>query len=126
ELKDGKWVDDPIAISNLSAAVHSAVAYYITLEKDRNNLPLDSVAKFHLGNGARLERTNWPSDLSQTGLKNSFGAMVNYGYRLNEIERNHERFVENGEISTSSSISRSAKSFQNNLILLETAINDIA
>ncbi len=126
ELKDGKWVDDPIAISNLSSAVHSAVAYYITLEKDRNDLPLDSVAKFHLGNGARLERTNWPSDLSQTGLKNSFGAMVNYGYRLNEIERNHERFVENGEISTSSSIARSAKTFQNNLILLETVINDIA
>ncbi|MEP2948277.1 MAG: malonyl-CoA decarboxylase family protein [Lentilitoribacter sp.] len=126
ELKEGKWVDDPIAISNLSSAVHSAVAYYITLEKDRKDLPLDSVAKFHLGNGARLERTNWPSDLSHTGLKNSFGAMVNYGYRLNEIERNHERFVENGEISTSSSIARSAKTFQNNLILLETVINDIA
>lgn len=126
ELKEGKWVDDPIAISNLSTAAHSAVAYYITLEKDRKDLPLDSVAKFHLGNGARLERTNWPSDLSQTGLKNSFGAMVNYGYRLNEIERNHERFVENGEISTSSSIARSAKTFQNNLILLETVINDIA
>ena len=126
ELKNTEWLEDENAISRISGAVQLAVAYYITYEKDRNELPLDSVAKFHLGNGARLERTNWPADLSKTGLKNSFGAMVNYSYRLHEIEKNHERFVEKGEITTSSAISRSAKGFMNNLTLLESTIDDIA
>lgn len=125
-LKNGDWLKDDNEISNISSVVHSAIAFYITLQKDRHKLPQDSVAKFHLGNGAQLERTNWPSDLSQTGLKKSFGAMVNYSYRLNEIEKNHERFVEKGEIAVSSTISRSARSFQNNLTLLERTINDIA
>jgi malonyl-CoA decarboxylase len=55
------------------------------------------VAKFHLGNGARLERLNWAGDLSRKGLKQSLGIMVNYLYDLNEVEDNHERFV-HGEV----------------------------
>jgi malonyl-CoA decarboxylase len=57
----------------------------------------DPVAKFHLGNGARLERLNWAADLSRKGLKQSLGLMVNYLYDLRDVEDNHERFV-HGEV----------------------------
>lgn len=60
----------------------------------------DPVARFHLQNGARLERVNASGDLSKKGLKQSFGLMVNYLYDLEEIENNHDRFV-HGEVSAS-------------------------
>lgn len=60
----------------------------------------DPVARFHLANGARLERINAQADLSRKGLKQSFGLMVNYLYDLDEIENNHDRFV-HGEVSAS-------------------------
>jgi malonyl-CoA decarboxylase len=51
------------------------------------------VARFHLGNGASLERLNWMGDSSLQGIKRSAGMMVNYVYRLENVERNHELFV---------------------------------
>jgi len=65
----------------------------------------DAVAKFHLGNGARLERLNWAADLSRKGLKQSLGLMVNYLYDLRHVEEQHERFV-HGEVSASRRIRR--------------------
>jgi malonyl-CoA decarboxylase len=55
------------------------------------------VARFHLDNGARLERINLAADLSEKGLRESLGVMVNYLYDLSTIEVNHERFVR-GEV----------------------------
>lgn len=57
----------------------------------------NAVAKFHLGNGARLERLNWAADRSRKGLKQSLGLMVNYLYDLGEVEERHERFM-HGEV----------------------------
>ena len=57
----------------------------------------DPVARFHLDNGARLERINLGADLSEKGLRESFGVMVNYLYDLSAVEPNHERFVR-GEV----------------------------
>ncbi|MEW6706568.1 MAG: malonyl-CoA decarboxylase [Pseudomonadota bacterium] len=57
----------------------------------------DPVARFHLDNGARLERLNWAADLSRKGLKQSFGLMVNYLYDLRRIEAHHEAFL-GGEV----------------------------
>ena len=54
----------------------------------------DPVAKFHLGNGARLQRINWAGDLSKNGLRQSYGMMVNYLYDLARVEQYHERFLE--------------------------------
>jgi malonyl-CoA decarboxylase len=65
----------------------------------------DPVAKFHLGNGARLERLNPAADRSRKGLKQSFGMMVNYLYDLRHVEDQHERFV-NGEVVASRAILR--------------------
>ncbi|MGZ9058831.1 MAG: malonyl-CoA decarboxylase domain-containing protein, partial [Burkholderiaceae bacterium] len=53
----------------------------------------DPVAKFHLGNGARLQRINWAGDLSKNGLRQSHGLMVNYLYDLARVEEYHERFL---------------------------------
>lgn len=65
----------------------------------------NSVAKFHLGNGAKLHRINWAGDLSRKGLKQSAGLMVNYLYDLETVEENHERFV-NGEVTYSRNVSK--------------------
>jgi malonyl-CoA decarboxylase len=63
------------------------------------------VAKFHLGNGAKLYLINWAGDLSRKGLRESAGLMVNYLYDLGSVEDNHERFA-NGEIVYSKAVGR--------------------
>lgn len=78
-------------------------AYYLT-QLRRGDEPYDSVARFHLGNGAVLDRLNWLGDTSMQGLERSFGIMVNYVYRLNEVERNHELFVNEHRVLASPSI----------------------
>jgi malonyl-CoA decarboxylase len=64
----------------------------------------DPVARFHLNNGARLERINHAADISRKGLKQSHGLMVNYLYDLSQIEANHQKFVD-GRVSTSRAVS---------------------
>ncbi len=68
-------------------------AFYLFHTSAAGLRPSDPVARFHLGNGARLERINADGDLTRKGLKQSHGLMVNYLYDLDEIEANHERFV---------------------------------
>ncbi len=82
-------------------------AYYL-LHAKRGQAPLDPVARFHLANGARLERLNWMGDTSPAGLKNSLGFTVNYLYRLEDVERNHERYAKTFEIAASRTIERLA------------------
>lgn len=71
------------------------------LEEKRNGKPLDPVSNFHLANGARLERVNWLGDTSPKGLKQAAGIMVNYHYKLSDIDDNHEEFVAQGKIVAS-------------------------
>lgn len=101
QIENLDWLSNSEEADRLKPFIASAVAWYLGNEKNNRLQPVDPVAKFHLGNGARLERVNWPADLSEQGLKNSFGSMVNYSYRIDEIEQNHERFVESGEINIS-------------------------
>ncbi len=68
--------------------------------------PLDPVARFHLGNGARLERINWLADTSPRGIKQGAGLMVNYVYRLDEIEANHEAFAQEGTVVMADAVKR--------------------
>jgi malonyl-CoA decarboxylase len=65
----------------------------------------NSVAKFHLGNGAKLYRINWAADLSRKGLRQSAGLMANYLYDLDSVEENHERFIK-GEVIYSRAVGR--------------------
>ncbi|MBN9429128.1 MAG: malonyl-CoA decarboxylase [Burkholderiales bacterium] len=78
-------------------------AFYLTDTSPTEQRASDPVARFHLNNGARLERINAAADLSRNGLRQSFGQMVNYLYDLDEIESNHDRFV-NDQVSTSKAV----------------------
>jgi malonyl-CoA decarboxylase len=62
------------------------------------------VARFHLGNGARLERIHPSADLSAKGLRQSHGVMVNYLYDLTAIEKNHENYADSGDVVHSSAV----------------------
>jgi malonyl-CoA decarboxylase len=79
-------------------------AYYFLGAKRRDGKPVDPVARFHLGNGARLERINWMADSSPKSLAEAFGLMVNYRYDLKEIEKNHEAFANEGTIAVSRAV----------------------
>jgi malonyl-CoA decarboxylase len=78
--------------------------------RNSRGLPLDAVARFHLGNGARLERVNWPGDVSDRALAQSFGLMVNYLYDLDYIEKNHEAYAQQRAVVAASAISRLVRS----------------
>jgi malonyl-CoA decarboxylase len=83
-------------------------AYYL-LHAKQGAEPLDPVARFHLGNGAALERLNWMGDVSETGMARSAGLMVNYVYWLNEVERNHERYWREKTIAASPAVEKLAR-----------------
>ncbi len=82
-------------------SILSLAAFYFLKAKQPSGKPVDPVARFHLGNGARLERLNFLGDTSTKGMKQSFGLMVNYLYSLDDIEANHEAFAEHGKIVAS-------------------------
>jgi malonyl-CoA decarboxylase len=102
---DERWPAEPEGAARLRKALEPLAAYYLLRARGLNGRVADPVARFHLGNGARLERINWMGDLSAKGLAESYGVMVNYLYDLNEIERNHEAFANQG-IVVASSVSR--------------------
>ncbi len=81
-------------------ALLALCATYLLRPGERGEGAQDPVARFHLNNGARLERINWGADSSKRGLRDSFGMMVNYVYEPGAIEKNHDRFV-NGRIAAS-------------------------
>jgi len=103
-LKDPAWHlgDIPDA---LKALVLRLCAHYL-LHAKQGDEPLDPVARFHLGNGARLERLNWMGDGSDNGLRQAAGFMVNYLYDLAAVERNHEAFANHDEIVASPEMQR--------------------
>jgi malonyl-CoA decarboxylase len=87
-------------------AMMPAAASYFLKAKSARGKPVDPVARFHLGNGARLERLNFLGDGSRKGLEQSHGLMVNYLYDLDDIERNHEAFAETGDVVASAQVRR--------------------
>jgi malonyl-CoA decarboxylase len=103
---DTAWWKDPAATERLREPLLRAAATYFLRAKNRASLPLDPVARFHLGNGASLERLNWPADLSGRGCQQSHGLMVNYLYDLGDIERNHEAYAEHRTVVAASAIRR--------------------
>jgi malonyl-CoA decarboxylase len=76
-------------------------AHYFLNAKNGEGYPADPVARFHLGNGARLERINWQGDISPKGLREAHGLMCNYRYELKDIERNHEAYQNEGVVAAS-------------------------
>ncbi|WP_020677370.1 malonyl-CoA decarboxylase [Geopsychrobacter electrodiphilus] len=76
--------------------------YFHTTRADGQ--PIDPVERFHLGNGARIERVNWLGDLSEKGLMQAYGLMVNYLYPIKDIEKNHELYATERKIALSSAV----------------------
>lgn len=98
------WADDPDLAEQVKTELLPLAAYYFLEAKGSRGHPLDPVARFHLGNGARLERLNFLGDRSEKGTQQSHGLMVNYLYALDKIEANHEAFAEKGQVASSSAV----------------------
>jgi malonyl-CoA decarboxylase len=100
-LRDPAWIEEAEEEESLRPVLMALAAYYFLSAKSRDSRPVDPVARFHLGNGARLERINWLADMSDKGQREAHGIMVNYRYDLKEIEKNHEAFVNDGVVAAS-------------------------
>ncbi len=104
---EAQWPDDEALARALREPMLRLSARYL-LEARKDDKPLDAVARFHLGNGARVERLNWLADTSAKGLRQSWGVMVNYLYDPDRIEDNVEAFARSGEIDAATGVRRLA------------------
>jgi malonyl-CoA decarboxylase len=98
------WADDANVAEQVKAVLLPLASYYFLEAKTPRGLPVDPVARFHLGNGAQLERLNFLGDRSEKGLQQSYGLMVNYLYALDKIETNHEAYAEKGQVASSPAV----------------------
>jgi malonyl-CoA decarboxylase len=110
QLNRADWFGDAELAQQLRPVVEPLAAYYFLKARTPKGRLIDSVARFHLGNGARLERINWLGDLSPKGMRESAGIMVNYLYRLEDIEKNHEAYANQGTVAASSVVKKLLKS----------------
>jgi malonyl-CoA decarboxylase len=94
--RDGWWRDGDQS-EPLRADLMRLCATYLTQRPSSGNR-IDPVARFHLGNGARLERINWLANTAPRAIQESFGIMVNYLYDHDSIEDNREAFARDGTI----------------------------
>jgi malonyl-CoA decarboxylase len=102
---DGWWRMPEITEHMREPFLRAAAWYYLRARNGRS-APVDAVARFHLGNGARLERLDWLADTSERALKQSYGLMVNYLYDLDYIERNHEAYAQHRAVVAASAVTR--------------------
>jgi malonyl-CoA decarboxylase len=115
-LQQKDWHLAPALRSALRPIILSLAAFYYVRARTK---PVDPVARFHLGNGARLERLNWLGDTSSKGLREAEGLMVNYLYDLRFIEQNHEAFANSGTVVASDAIKSHLLAFAPDLIFSE-------
>ena len=98
-------VGDGRIVSNKKAII-KLVAHYLMNEKNKKDLPINDVCRFHLGNGAIIEDIVINANVSEVGFNRSFGIMVNYLYELKNIEKNHEDYVNNKNIIISDKLKK--------------------
>ena len=103
-----QWVGDRALARALRDPLLRVAAAYL-IGGGRDGRPIDPVARFHLGNGARIERLNWLADVSDKGLDQSWSVMVNYLYDPTRIEDNVESFAGSGEIDAAAAVKRLAR-----------------
>jgi malonyl-CoA decarboxylase len=105
-------IHDATSLAAIAAPLKEEIlrlcAYYL-LRAKRGHAPIDSVARFHLANGARLERINWLGDSSATGNAAALGLTANYVYRIADVEANHEAYAKNFEVVASFTLERLAR-----------------
>ena len=107
---EGDWASaGEHELDQIQRAMLPLGAHYLLNVRRGNGRPVDPVARFHLGNGAQAERLNFLGDRSPKGMRQSYGLMVNYRYRLGEIEKNHEAYAENGHIAATPALRKLAQ-----------------
>jgi malonyl-CoA decarboxylase len=99
-----RWWENQQVVTLLKEPLLALCARYLHEVRKKDQAPLDPVARFHLGNGARIERINWLGDVSDKGMNESCGLMVNYLYQLKEIEKNIEAYAASKEIAAASRV----------------------
>ena len=104
------WDTDETIAEALRGPLERFCVHYLLNEKRAGGTTRDSVAHFHLNNGAQLEQLNWLADRSVKGLEQSAGIMVNYRYELDRIESNHEAYRGEQSVRSSSAVSALLKS----------------
>jgi malonyl-CoA decarboxylase len=105
-LDKANWWRVPEVAETVREPLLRAAAWYYVRGRNSRGLPADAVARFHLGNGARLERLDWLADTSERALRQSCGLMVNYLYDLDYIERNHEAYAQQHAVVAASAVTR--------------------
>jgi malonyl-CoA decarboxylase len=105
-LDEPEWWNDADKAARLEEPLMRAAAVYFLRARTPRGMPLDAVARFHLGNGARLERINWIGDTSERAIAQGCGLMVNYQYDLDDIEKNHEAYAEARTVVASNAVQR--------------------
>src|SRR4051794_30177419 len=107
--EEPEWFAETATAEAVRKPMLSAAAYYFLRAKTATGRPVDPVARFHLGNGARLERLGFLGDTAPKGLKQSYGLMVNYLYDLDTIEKHHEAYANLGVVTASSAVQKALK-----------------
>ena len=115
-----KWMEEysPISFERCSEKncgdeelMKNAVKY-LTKSERNDGMPNDPVSRFHIGNGASLEKINLNADTSEKGMMQSFGVMANYLYDLKVVEENHENFFKNKAVPVSNKIDSLKKKYK--------------
>jgi len=108
-----KWLEKKSIYEDMDEdGLMTQAILYLTESEREDNSPNDPVAKFHLGNGAILEKINLNADLSEKGIMQSKGLMVNYLYNLELLEKNHELFFKTKNVQQSDGIKSLKKKLQ--------------
>ncbi|MEH6633318.1 MAG: malonyl-CoA decarboxylase [Halopseudomonas aestusnigri] len=110
---EDKWFENAELVELLRGPLLRLCAAYF-LEKDSRGRAIDPVARFHLKNGAELNQINWMGDISEKGITQALGIMVNYKYDLDNIEKNHEKFMNDGIVTMSSKVKGYLKQLRSN------------
>ncbi|OVA09748.1 Malonyl-CoA decarboxylase [Macleaya cordata] len=121
--KNNEWTSSPRLLSVLQAPLLRLCARYLLQEKKRGKA-LDTVANFHLQNGAMIERLNWMADRSVKGICQSGGIMVNYIYRLDKIEENARSYFGEGRIQASCDLQRHIEVIAIHDVLLHSKVHE--
>ncbi len=98
--------------NNQKQIMRNSLKYFFRSNR-KDNLPNDPVSRFHIGNGAVLEKINFMGNESEKALNESLGLMVNYLYDINNVEKNHEKFVLDKELNASKNLIKQFSKLEN-------------
>jgi malonyl-CoA decarboxylase len=98
-----KIIDKDSILSFEKEILNSSIEYFFEA-KHKDGLPLDPVQRFHLSNGASLDKIHFMGNPSNKGIANSVGLMVNYKYQMDNLEKNHEQYFSRETIASSKSL----------------------